>query len=63
MKLDNEDLQKIIKIRTELILAHNKCKDYKGNKNAIMRELDHVLIIEKAIKDLDVVLGKFVKFS
>lgn len=63
MEINNDDLQRMIKIRSELILAYSKCKDYKNNKNAIMREIDHVNVLVTAIKDLDTILGKFVKFS
>ena len=50
MEINNEDLKKVIEARQYLIAAHLKCKDYKNNKNAIMREIDHVAVLESSIK-------------
>jgi hypothetical protein len=61
--MTKEEIEQLISIRTALITSHNKCKDYKQNKNAIMREIDHVEVLEKSIKSLDKVLGNHVKFS
>ena len=63
MEVNNEDLKKIIEARQLLISAHVKCKDYKSNKNAIMREIDHVAVLESSIKKIDEFLTKYVQFS
>lgn len=63
MNFTKQDLEKLIYIRTDLIQSHGRLRDYKNNKNAIMKEADHVLLIENVIKDLDTFLKKFVEFS
>tara|TARA_R110002153_G_scaffold119238_3_gene264248 strand:+ start:20542 stop:20742 length:201 start_codon:yes stop_codon:yes gene_type:complete len=63
MKMDINDLDIILKARQELIEAFHKCRDYKQNKNAIMRETDHVQVLTKAIKNIDAFLGKYVEFE
>jgi len=62
-KVSQEDIQKLIEIRTLLIKDHGRYRDYKSNKNAIMKEADHIIILEKAIKDLDKFLKEYVDFS
>ena len=63
MEFSEEDLKKILEVRKYLVLSHERCRDYKNNKNAIMREIDHVAVIEKSIKSLDEFLAKYVKFG
>ena len=63
MEINNEDLKKVIEARQYLIEAHSKCKDYKNNKNAIMREIDHVAVLESSIKKIDAFLTKYVQFG
>ncbi len=62
MEINNEDLKKVIEVRQHLIDAHGRCKDYKNNKNAIMREIDHVAVLESSIKKIDAFLTKYVQF-
>ena len=63
MDLAKKDLEVLINIRAELIKSHGRLRDYKNNKNAIMKEVEHVILIENVIKDLDHFLKKFVQFS
>ena len=63
MDFKHEDLSKVLEVRQQLIAAHSKCKDYKNNKNAIMREIDHVAVLESSIKKIDDFLAKYVKFD
>lgn len=63
MEFSQEDLNKLLKLREFLIKEHTKKRDYKNNQNAIMKEVDHVLIVEKSIKGLDDFLAKYVKFN
>ena len=62
-KVNQEDIQKLIEIRTLLIKDHGRYRDYKSNKNAIMKEADHIIILEKVIKDLDKFLKEYVDFK
>ena len=41
----------------------DKLKDYKNNKNAIMKELDHAIALEDTIIEIDKVLKNYVNFS
>ena len=61
--MSQEEIQKLVSIRTLLIEEFSKRKDWKNNRNAIMREIDHVEIIEKTIKQIDVILSGHVTFS
>lgn len=63
MEFTKKDLEKLINIRAALITKHSRLRDYKNNKNAIMKEVEHVVLIENVIKDLDVFLKKFVEFN
>jgi len=63
MEFNQEEIKKIIRIRSFLIESHKKHKDYRSNKNAIMREVDHVQVVEKTIKELDEFLKKYVEFK
>ena len=63
MEISNEDIKKIIEVRAELIKEHGRYRDYKNNKNAIMKEADHIVTIENAIKRIDEFLKKFVEFK
>lgn len=62
-EINKEDLQKILKLREFLIGKYLKCKDYKNNKNAIMREIDHAEVLNESIKQIDDFLKKYVQFS
>lgn len=63
MNIDNGDINKLLELRKALVLEFESYKDYKSNKNAIMKEWDHVVSLERTIKKLDDFLSKFVKFS
>ena len=58
-----ETIRELIDIRQFLIEKFEKCKDYKQNKNAIMREVDHAKIIHEAIVKLDNILKEHVEFK
>ena len=63
MEFNQEDLNKILQLRNYLIETHTKCRDYKNNKNAIMRDIDHVQSLERTIKEIDNFLKKYVTFN
>ena len=63
MEMKREDLEKILKARENLIKEHSRYKDYKNNKNAIMKEADHIILIENTIKIIDGFLEGYVKFK
>ena len=63
MELTQNDLDKVLELRKELVLEFEKFMSYKSDKNAIMKEWDHVQTIGKTIKKLDSFLSKYVQFS
>ena len=62
-KMSKEEIQKLVDIRMMLLENFNNKKDWKNNRNAIMREIDHVEIMEKTIKQIDAILSSYVNFS
>jgi len=63
MEFSKEDLEKLLALRKTLVLQFERCRDYKNNKNALMKEIDHIQVVGQAIKDLDSFLAKYVQFS
>ena len=63
MEIEKVDLERIIRIRESLIKEHSRYRDYKNNKNAIMKEADHITLIESTIKRMDEFLKKYVEFK
>ena len=61
--MENVDIEKIVHLRMMLINEFTKLKDYRSNKNAIMREIDHVQLLERTIKLIDKILEGHVTFS
>ena len=61
--MNEEEVKAMVSIREFLIKSFNRCKDFKQNKNAIMREMDHAEVLHKTIVDLDRILKKYVDFS
>tara|TARA_Y100001937_G_scaffold125025_1_gene190911 strand:+ start:610 stop:795 length:186 start_codon:yes stop_codon:yes gene_type:complete len=57
------EINKLVELRTVLINKFSSLKDYKGNKNAIMRERDHAMVLHETIVKIDDVLKDYVKFS
>ena len=61
--MSEQEIQSLVNIRKNLIERYNRCKDYRSNKNALMREIDHAQIIHKVIVDIDKLISKYVNFS
>ena len=61
--MSKEEVEKLVSIRMKLVEDHNRRKDWRNNRNAIMREIEHIEVIEATIKDLDVILKEYVTFS
>ena len=40
--MSQEEIQKLVEIRMELLKDFQKRKDWKSNRNAIMREIEHM---------------------
>ena len=61
--MKKEKLQKLIELRMTLIQEFQKRKDWKSNKNAIMREIELVELLNTSIKEIDLILEGEVTFS
>ena len=61
--MNNDDIKKLIDLRTKLINEFNRRRDYKTNENAIMKEYDHAKLINETIKQIDNILKNHVSFS
>ncbi len=61
--MDRPTLQKLIDLRAQLISDFNRLRDYKNNKNAIMKEAEHAMLIHRTIKSLDDALSEHVEFT
>ena len=61
--MTKEDIEKIINLRSKLINNFESLKDYKSNKNALMKEIDHAQAIHSVIVKLDDILKNHVSFS
>lgn len=56
-------IDKIIQLRSELIHEYGRVKDYKVNKNALMKEVDHARILHETITKIDEILKEHVSFE
>ena len=61
--MEKQIIESIVKLRSELIKEFEKLRDYKGNKNAVMREIDHAKIVHTTITRLDIILKEHVNFE
>ena len=61
--MSKEEIEKLVGLRTELISAFTRLRDYKNNKNAIMKEVDHARLLSNVISKIDEVLKDHVKFE
>ena len=61
--MSQEEIKKLVEVRMMLFNDIQKRKDWRSNKNAIMRELECVELASSAIKKIDQLLAGHVTFS
>ena len=61
--MKEEEIKKLVKLRQHLIERYSRVKDYRQNKNAIMREWDHAELVHETIVKLDDLLKEYVNFE
>ena len=61
--MSQQEIKKLVDVRMMLLQDFQKRKDWKNNRNAIMREIEHVEILESTIKQIDSILSGHVTFS
>jgi hypothetical protein len=61
--MSQEEIQKLVDLRMMLLQEYNSRKDWQSNKNAIMREIEHIELLRNSIKQIDTLLSGHVTFS
>jgi len=61
--MDKDTLQKLIDLRQSLVEKFSNLRDFRANKNAIMKEEIHARSLHAIIVSLDDILKGHVEFS
>ena len=61
--MEKQEVASLVQLRTELIKEFEKLRDYKNNKNAVMKEVDHAKLVHTMINRLDIILEGHVNFQ
>jgi|TARA_R110002167_G_scaffold19903_6_gene72975 hypothetical protein len=61
--MEKQEVASLVQLRTELIKEFEKLRDYKNNKNAVMKEMDHAKLVHTMINRLDIILEGHVNFQ
>jgi len=61
--MNKEDLDKLLNLRKTLIDDYQKLRDYKSNKNALIKEVDYAAKIHWTIVQIDNILKEHVSFE
>ena len=61
--MEKNNINKLLTLRTELIDKFSRLKDYKNNKNAIIKELEYAKTLHSTIVTIDELLKDHVEFS
>tara|TARA_R110001583_G_C5403854_1_gene386044 strand:- start:247 stop:435 length:189 start_codon:yes stop_codon:yes gene_type:complete len=61
--MNKTDIDKLLSLRIELINKFDRLRDYKHNKNAIMKEIEHAKLIHETVVKLDGILKDHVTFK
>jgi len=61
--MTQEEIDDLVGLRNFLIEKFERVKDYRQNKNAIMREVDHAEIVHSTIVKIDKILKEYVNFE
>jgi hypothetical protein len=61
--MTKEEIENLVDLRMKLVAKYSRLKDYRQNKNAIMREVEHAELLHETIVKLDGVLKEHVSFE
>tara|TARA_B100000287_G_C20522714_1_gene737604 strand:+ start:303 stop:494 length:192 start_codon:yes stop_codon:yes gene_type:complete len=61
--MSEEEVKQLVSLRQHLVEKYSRVKDYRQNKNAIMREWDHAELVHETIVKLDNLLKEYVNFE
>lgn len=61
--MEKKELEILVTLRQTTLDKFNRLRDYKNNKNAIMKEIEHAQALHNVIVEIDKVLKDHVNFS
>jgi len=61
--MEKKELEILVTLRQKTLDKFNRLRDYKNNKNAIMKEIEHAQALHNVIVEIDKVLKDHVTFS
>ena len=61
--MKKEEIEVLVNLRQRTIEKFKRLRDYKNNKNAIMKEIEHARALHEVVVEIDKVLKDHVKFS
>jgi hypothetical protein len=61
--MKKEELEILVNLRQKTIERFNRLRDYKNNKNAIMKEIEHARLLHEVVVEIDKILKSHVSFS
>jgi peptidoglycan hydrolase CwlO-like protein len=61
--MESKKIEELVTLRNSLIKHFKNLKDYKSNKNALIKEIDHAELVHSTIVQLDLILKDYVEFS
>jgi len=61
--MKKEEVEILVNLRQKILEKFNRLRDYKNNKNAIMKEVDHAKSLHEVIVEIDKALKGHVTFS
>ena len=61
--MEKHEIENLVKLRTSLISDYSKLRDYRSDKNAMMKQVDCAAILHRTIVQIDAVLKGHVTFE
>lgn len=61
--MDKELLQSVVDLRQRLVFEFGKLRDYKQNKNALIKEQDYAMSLHGIVVEIDAMLKGKVDFE
>jgi hypothetical protein len=61
--MKKEEIEILVNLRQKTLEKFSRLRDYKNNKNAIMKEINHAKALHEVIVEIDKVLKEHVTFT
>ena len=62
-EVENQEVNQLVNIRANLIKEYSRLRDYRSDKNALMKQVDCAAILHRTIVEIDSILKGHVKFE